>query len=161
MVTRINRQAGHPRRYIPNMRWTVCALVMVGLCHPVRGLPSTGPLGTVLDAHAQPSVHISHFTPASASPIGEWLGGTGSRKVDVQQRKMTLAANVMPQAQIVMGAVLIFAVERCAWASGLYLGRRIPSAPAGMLRVYVWRSHTRLKDTIFDAIADQWWPENL
>jgi putative effector of murein hydrolase/putative effector of murein hydrolase LrgA (UPF0299 family) len=43
----------------------------------------------------------------------------------------------LPQAQIAGGSALIFALERGIWACGRRLGRRVPSAPTGMVLVFV------------------------
>jgi putative effector of murein hydrolase/putative effector of murein hydrolase LrgA (UPF0299 family) len=72
--------------------------------------------------------------------MGSVCGGSGAWPVTPApsvRSPANLWAAAMTPVQIIVGGTLIFAVERGIWACGQRLGRRIPSAPTGMIVVFM------------------------
>ena len=72
--------------------------------------------------------------------MGAVCGGSGAWPTTPAPSDLSPAnlwAAAMTQVQIIVGGILIFAVERGIWACGQRLGRRIPSAPTGMIVVFM------------------------
>ena len=104
-------------------------LFVAGVCRPAESLPwASMPDGNALHASSRPHSDVSRERGELhhlLSPAGAQLRWGSS-----------MAAAVKPHTQTLAGAMVIFGVERGVWAYGKYLGRRIPSAPAGMMLVF-------------------------
>ena len=79
---------------------------------------------------------LPHAGPAALHACRGGAGGAPAAPVE-KQWPARLHAALPAQVQIAGGGALIFALERGIWACGRRLGRRVPSAPTGMVLVFV------------------------
>jgi hypothetical protein len=114
------------------VRRSVLGLVFAGL---VRALPDAiGSKNTACPAAAHRLLLNQRLSTASALPSQGKQGGLTCHNPVAACRGGARAreGRRWPLAQTLLGASLIFLLERAIWAAGGYFQTRVPSAPAGV-----------------------------